>query len=339
MKLNIILPHWFNNPNVPTVRKFYLMLLESLTEWGIDYDLIPDLDLVYAEPVSRLARLVNGKKGVWKEHDYSTQRSYEYVLRYHSKTSHPNAINIKISYLPDYFYFDKTGFSGWADIANTKMPFEELEFESATVEFQHIAQKYIQNNVSKYVQTSRMGEQTLPQPYVFLATQVEDDIVAELADVKTFELVKACLEHIPSIGYHLVIKRHPKCTSSRIEKLLREHDAQEKVSIVDYSIHDIIPQASAVIVVNSGVGFEALLHQKPVIAFGHSDYHWVTTRMKHAEELQKLPDIISNFSEEQRRAIQKFVVYYLQHYLVEIGNRESLKKALGRFNIMPRSLQ
>ena len=40
----------------------------------------------------------------------------------------------------------------------------------------------------------------------------------------------------------------------------------------DLSIHDLIAAAEIVVTVNSGVGMETVLHQKPVYAFGRANY-------------------------------------------------------------------
>jgi hypothetical protein len=42
--------------------------------------------------------------------------------------------------------------------------------------------------------------------------------------------------------------------------------------VTDVSIHDLIPAAAAVYVLNSGVGQEAMLHEAPVVAFARSEY-------------------------------------------------------------------
>jgi hypothetical protein len=332
--IRILLPPWFNDPTVPTVRTFYVNLLSGLETFKVAYELLPDFAGVKIIQPSRIGKFVEKYRPPHLYHEYETGSSYQYCIKYHSREANDQTINVKISYLPEYFYFDRTGFSGWAEIANTRMPFERLDPAIVEQEFTHIAHTYISHNISKYPQADRIDTTALPEPYVFLATQVEDDIVAELADVKTFDLIRACIKYVPASGLNLVIKRHPKCQSERIGKLLEENARTEGVHLVNYSIHDILPQAAAVIVVNSGVGFEALLHQKPVVAFGHSDYHWVTTRLHQAEELQKLPEIIAAFDEPQRQAIRQFVVYYLQRYLVEAGNMESLKRALKRFQIL-----
>jgi capsule polysaccharide modification protein KpsS len=55
----------------------------------------------------------------------------------------------------------------------------------------------------------------------------------------------------------------------------------------DVSIHQLIPTARAVVVVNSGTGLESLLHQRPVVTFGRADYDAVTNRVE-GDNLEKL---------------------------------------------------
>ena len=44
----------------------------------------------------------------------------------------------------------------------------------------------------------------------------------------------------------------------------------------DASIHDLINHAKAVYTINSGVGFEAMFYNKPIVTFGRIEYDAVT---------------------------------------------------------------
>ena len=49
--------------------------------------------------------------------------------------------------------------------------------------------------------------------------------------------------------------------------------SQSHISYVtDISIHKLIEASSAVYLINSGVGMEAMLHVKPIVSFGRSEY-------------------------------------------------------------------
>ena len=82
------------------------------------------------------------------------------------------------------------------------------------------------------------------------------------------EVVATC----EKLGLGVVVKRHPMCKSPQVGEYLRANAAARRIVVATGSIHNIIEKAQAVCVVNSGVGAEALLHEKPVYVFGRSDY-------------------------------------------------------------------
>ncbi len=57
-------------------------------------------------------------------------------------------------------------------------------------------------------------------------------------------------------------KRHPLCTTPEVSHYLGELVAKGTIRQVYSSIHAIIPKTEAVGVINSGVGAEALLHER-----------------------------------------------------------------------------
>lgn len=73
-------------------------------------------------------------------------------------------------------------------------------------------------------------------------------------------------------GFSVVIKRHPLCTTPGVSRLLSKLVGEGRATQVCSSVHAIIPEALAVCVVNSGVGAEALLHEKPADVVGRADY-------------------------------------------------------------------
>ena len=133
----------------------------------------------------------------------------------------------------------------------------------------------------------------------------------------TAEVVKA----FRGTPYTVVIKRHPLDTRSDLSSFAKE----AHVVLSQHSIHDIIPDASAVITANSGVGFEALLYKKAVYTSGHSDYHWVTHKIYNEADVKKM--VQSDWQTDQA-AIVKFVYFMLQHYFVHAYDPASVRSKI-----------
>lgn len=228
-----------------------------------------------------------------------------------------NVVRLKESYLPGYYYFDRTGYSGWAEIAyNQELQNQAISyFSDANSEFlKKIRDDKVSGNSSKYPQNpfsagaSRISE----KPYYFLALQTTDDIVARLAYIDQIKLAFMLAEKAREQSIQLVVKRHPRCLDryieSSISKLISEFNC---VRLTDESVNALIPNATAVATVNSGVGFEALIMGVPVITAGRSDYSFVTDQLLSEKDLMQLK-VVEN--KTKRLAVENFLCYYLKNY-------------------------
>ena len=100
----------------------------------------------------------------------------------------------------------------------------------------------------------------------------------------------------------MVLKGHPVNPGSMVQLKQIADKYAHTIWLDDVSIHQLIPDARAVVVVNSGTGLESLLHQKPVITFGRADYDVVTNKVEggNLRELLEKP----KFNQE---AVKKFI--------------------------------
>ena len=251
-------------------------------------------------------------------------------IAYHTHSA--SLVNVKIGYLPDYFYVDKLGYSGWSTLAN--MDCLELPHFSEAVNdrFNEFRREIVGKNISKYPQpapTRFSVEGTVERPLT-LFTQTTEDTVAHFMPMPWHEFIKRLVIRIFSINPResIVIKRHPRCTDGRVSKLLAELKAQygDKLSLSGSSIHELIPRSKAIIVGNSGVGFEALLHLCPIFTFAKSDYTYATIPVD-LDSFSSYQSRIEAFSEADRQKMKSFVVYYLDSYMTA-NNEASIRNRL-----------
>ena len=79
--------------------------------------------------------------------------------------------------------------------------------------------------------------------------------------------------HLP-IRYKLYVKEHPNGAGETSLKELRKLKKMQNVRLLKPKIssHDLIEKADCTITINSNAGWEAMLHQKPVLTFGTAFY-------------------------------------------------------------------
>jgi hypothetical protein len=73
-------------------------------------------------------------------------------------------------------------------------------------------------------------------------------------------------------GYKLVVKDHPNHVGAVPIETLRTIDNFTEFVHPDLNTHDIVRKADAVVTLNNTVGYEALIHGKPVVVMGEAFY-------------------------------------------------------------------
>lgn len=255
----------------------------------------------------------------------------------HTKCRRNNVWNIKKSYLPNYVYFDRHGYSGWAEIADSPEMFEAAlltgEAEAETF-FAKLCAETIEVNASKIPQLDAAFEKP-SRPFVFLPLQLSYDNVIKLSRIKFRLYYETVRDWAMRNGFDLVVKPHPYASRHPItdkvdqESLFVLKDAAEcpGVHVTTASIHHIIPDCTTVFCINSGVGLEALLHLKPVVTAGHCDYHWATYAVQDASGIEAIEDIASLKLSPQET--KKFLYYFLNEVLVDIRNPERVRQKIN----------
>lgn len=232
------------------------------------------------------------------------------TVSYHTTGERGDWWHLKDAALSGYFRFDRRGYSGWSELTDlTELPAEALAAPAEEVDrcWQGLRQRFVEGRISKYIQSAA----TVPLPsdsFIFFPLQVLDDTVAALAEIPMLRAVEVLSEALPKLGYKLVLKRHPKCRRPEVDRLLRQLVSNPNVTVYDGSIHDVLVSAAAVVTVNSGVGFEALLHERKVITIGASEYALATHRGGTIHALIKAiqADPVS------LDRVKRFVWFYLQ---------------------------
>ena len=181
------------------------------------------------------------------------------------------------SVFPFQFYIDSKGFAGGA----SRYPFDfDADREIPHGSFYAQMQVRALTGESKFAQPP-MGKITVESegPYVLFPCQIpHDETIKYHSDISVLDSLMATCEATKKLNMPLVVKGHPVNPGSMapLYHAVKQYDHVHWVD--DVSIHDLIPNAHAVVVVNSGTGMEAMLHKRPVITFGRCEYDCVSNK-------------------------------------------------------------
>lgn len=281
------------------VEQFYDMLPKIIAEMGLECDMT----------IATIGR--NGKQ-ILRDKD-------TLCLAWHLHGNLPDIWHLKTAYLPDYFYFDKHGYSGWSDLA--KEYNYDIDIEDIRDEIQEFCNKYIASNRTRALQPE--SAYIPEEPYVLVLTQRPgDSVIKEFAYMDSQKLLDEVTELYKDTDYTVCVKTHP---FSDPENFYSDEYVRMSPDVFHAtgSMHKIIAGATAVYTVNSGSGFEALMHSKRVFTSGKSDYHWVATTVKNKQDLQDTMHLIEE--PVNKDEILKFLHYVLNEYFVNIHDKQTIK--------------
>lgn len=286
------------------VRTLYIELLSILDELGHTYELIG--------------------------HTHTLQKTDpdSIILGHHTICSDNNVWNIKNGYIPNYLYFDKCGYSGWAEMADSVELFNKSQTVDGTIATEFVNDfliKYSEQNLSKFEQSDENFSHN--KPYIFVACQHPSDTVMELAEIETYDLARK-IATLADSDIDVLIKIHPTIQNKNPKPHpLAELENLPNVHFTTASIHKLIAGSEAVVTVNSGVGFESLLYGKHVFTSGKSEYRRVTQPIKNDTDVSNIKNIIQN-TEPNVEKINKFLFFMLNEYYMEIGNKDRLREKI-----------
>ncbi|MEL6608948.1 MAG: hypothetical protein AAFO93_08560, partial [Pseudomonadota bacterium] len=126
----------------------------------------------------------------------------------------------------------------------------------------------------------------------------------------------------------LYIKPHPNQSAEDRAVLEGYADPAKRVFITDASVHDLCAAASVVLTLTSACGFEAFLHETPVILGGQTDFWQNAVTLTRPDRLEDALEVAR--ATEWPHA--KFVMWYLKHNCIDEspGSYARVKARLAR---------
>ncbi len=163
-------------------------------------------------------------------------------------------------------------------------------------------QKNQLENIIKFI-ISQWLYQKLPKNKKFISYPLHYTVESQVTVrsnnfIDQIILIKLISLNIPD-NYQLLVKGHPNSLGEiKLNDLVTIRNLPNVYLVnPEISAHDLIKLSDIVIVVNSTVGFEAILYQKPVITFGKSIYidKGLTLDVKAINDLPLLLEKAKNF--------------------------------------------
>ena len=190
-------------------------------------------------------------------------------------------------------HYPLTGNRGWNEafaMVWSMMRNRESEFLLDIASRQRELLRFRVRNIAASLASSRRLPNT---PFYFFPLHVFDDSQITVRNPHFYDQawVIEMIERSLPAGMKLVVKMHPGLDGAvpiaflqRMRKLKRLHLLDARVNA-----HDVVRKSNGVIVINSTVALEALIHEKPVYVLGH----WTFGNLgltRQMEDFRRLPE-------------------------------------------------
>jgi len=216
---------------------------------------------------------------------------------------------------PWLFTIDRIGWGGGAEFVSSFDP--TAAYDDKAFNELH---KYAINGNSKFPQPDYSDDVTLTSPVVFVPLQIPHDQTIEYhSEITVPEFVKALCEWAEAAEDRpsLLFKGHPV----NLESMLPLRDIIRGYKKAAYrenlNIHEVIPAVDAVYVINSGTGQEAMLHDKPVVIFGDSEYQGAVIKGQLSDLDQTWREVVLFDGEYRASLYRRWFHWYLNEVVFD----------------------
>lgn len=201
-----------------------------------------------------------------------------------------NALYYMQTVFPEFFTVDK---NGWG----SHMSYIPLSSENVVPNEQlwQKLQSRIHSNVSKFNQPPQRLEGLHWKDYWLFVCQIpHDQVILQSSKISVPDALRLTIELARIHGKKVLVKPHPVNPSAMAELYTISQQHKDITWWVnDLSIHTALEHCSVAFMVNSGTGFEAMLHEKPIVTFGNAEYN----------------NVVNKFSGEQTKLNMDVILY------------------------------
>lgn len=281
---------------------FYTNLCEVLSELGIKYEIV----------YNKRYKFFSGERN-------RNEVRFSYHCKKMASKANNNDWTVHTSGTAGYFTVDKVGYAGFSMLANHRPTWEKYLEQNLNIASAW-SQKFCKDRTtSDKSRNKQSGSFSLKEPYLFIAGQLSYDSVLSLTKIKQNVFYQEIASQAEKHGLKVVYKPHP---AEAIKKSSAK--APKNAIISNDSIQSLISGSTAVALINSGVGIEALMYKKPIYMCGSSDYMHECKVMTTVDEIKQL-DFTWNPNSD---TIDQLLYYLHVKQYVDCYSKESIKNKI-----------
>ncbi|GLS85138.1 hypothetical protein GCM10010873_16840 [Cypionkella aquatica] len=226
------------------------------------------------------------------------------------------------SYLRGFWFFDQIGVRNNSLQRLSPFDAEAVPKRRAERFLAKLAPQFVEANRSKFDQMPR-GAEAVPAGCLAFFAQDFKPPKHHTHYLSVPAMIEAAIAAKGSRAVY--IKPHPNQSFDELELLSHYHDPEQGVHVGMASIHDLLAACDCAVTLSSAVGFEAFLHQKPVVLGGQTDFWQNAITLTDAARMPQA--LAAAMARDWPHA--GYLQWYLQKFCLE-DRAEDLPRLLAR---------
>ncbi|KQR75652.1 glycosyltransferase family 29 protein [Rhizobium sp. Leaf341] len=220
---------------------------------------------------------------------------------------HPKARYYMQELLPDLFTVDENGWGAASKAFNCS----DFLRHDPDPRLDAFLAKIRTSRITKAPQAkSQQGE--LPTFAILVPLQVPgDDALIHHANIDLEGFVETLAGFANRARVTVLFRKHPYDETTFYDRMKERFASEHVVFDSRGHIHDALEQAKAVAVINSGVGFEAMIYNKPLLSFGRAVYDEAVGRVTNDNIDDVYAQIISENEQTRTERYRRFISWYV----------------------------
>lgn len=245
--------------------------------------------------------------------------------------------------LPDYdlFYMQMhmrnlftLDFNGWGNDHSQNLSFNADAIGAVVAQdfCEKLSNKMLTSGMSKCDQAEVL-DSNLPEKFILVPLQIPRDYVLQHhSPITVLQFIEAIIAYAAAAKVDVCFKLHPfnKSDHELIKAIDDGLKSSPYIHKAEGNINDLIKKSVGLFVINSGTGFESILHGRPVATFGGCDYK-VATFAGDISDLAAAKEFLFNYSEEQKIFAYKFVYWYHTIHSYDVYDESITQKRLTAY--------
>ncbi|MEX0350471.1 MAG: hypothetical protein AB3N15_13695 [Paracoccaceae bacterium] len=240
------------------------------------------------------------------------------------KAQRARILHAHTSYLWGFWYLDPKGYYWTSSLAGTQFDAAAIDPGSAKYFFDGVSGHMTRENISRLAQPARSDVPLTPAAATVFLQEI-DNFKTPVHYLDTPEMIR---HTALAIKDRVNVKLHPAQSDQTRPRVLQLCTEFPNVGVSSENVHELIQASAVTVSQNSAAGFEALMHKRPVVTCGRSDYHHATLVARTGEELQNsvrtAPQALGNFPYEQ------YFFWFLRENMLEPQKGDFLDRAWTR---------